>query len=76
MKDILKPPVVARILGVSPQCVRENIRRKIWTFGECIPKEKNHKKTDRFYIYRTKFEAYIGRPLTEEDLKKGNGKAA
>ncbi len=69
MKEILKVPEVARILGVSQQSVREHIRRKIWTFGECIPKEKMHSRTDQFNIYRAKFEAHIGRRLTEEDFR-------
>jgi hypothetical protein len=69
MKDILTPPEVARILGCAPQKVREHIRRGIWTFGEAIPKKLIGKKKDEFNIYRSKFEAHIGRKLTEEDFK-------
>lgn len=69
MKDILKPPEVAKILGISPQSVREHIRRKIWDFGERIPKEKLRTSTDQYYIYRAKFEDHIGRKLTEEDFR-------
>lgn len=68
MKDILKPPEVARILGCSPQAVREHIRRGIWDFGECVPKKKRNKTTDEFNIYRAKFKAHIGRSLKEEEL--------
>ena len=69
MREILKPPAVAPILGCSKQAVRENIRQKIWDFGECIPKEKTGKSTDTFNIYRAKLEAHIGRKLTEEDFQ-------
>ena len=68
MKEILKPPETAWILGVSQQKVREHIRHGIWKFGECIPKELTGKKTDEFNIYRAQLEAHIKRPLTEEEL--------
>lgn len=67
-KEILKPPEVARILGVSPQYVREHIRRGIWKFGECVPKKVRGKTTDEFNIYRAKFENHIGRKLEEEEI--------
>ncbi len=68
MKEILKPPEVARILGVSPQSVREHIRRGVWKFGDCIPKKEMDKSTDEFNIYRAKFEKFIGRELREEEV--------
>lgn len=67
-KEILKPPQVAHILGVSPQSVREHIRRGLWTFGECVPKKKRDRCTDEFNIYRSKFEAHIGRELREDEI--------
>lgn len=67
-KEILKPTEVARILGVSPQYVREHIRRGIWKFGECVPKKVRGKTTDEFNIYRAKFENHIGRKLNEEEI--------
>ena len=70
MKDILKPPEVARILGCSIQKVREHMRQGVWDIGEVIPKKKSGKKGDEFNIYRTKFETHIGRKLTEEDFVK------
>ena len=42
--EILSAKQAAKILGVSPQCVRERIKRGIWTFGEMIPKEKTGNK--------------------------------
>lgn len=67
-KEILKPPQVARILGVSPQSVREHIRRGIWTFGECVSHKKRDRSTDEFNIYRARFEAFIGRQLREDEI--------
>lgn len=64
-KEILKPPEVAKILGVSPQAVREHIKRGIWDFGECVPKKIRGKTTDEYNIYRAKLEAHIGKPLEE-----------
>lgn len=68
-KEILKPPEVAKILGISSQSVREHIRHGVWTFGECIPKEKTGKSTDTFNIYRTKLEKHIQRRITDEELE-------
>lgn len=58
MKEIMRPPEVARILGVTPQFVRQHIRLGIWDFGECIPKSKRGKSTDEFIIYRSRFERW------------------
>lgn len=62
-KEILNPPEVAKILGVSQQAVREHLKRGLWDFGECIPKKVRGKETNEYNIYRAKLEAYIGRPL-------------
>ncbi|WP_084002954.1 hypothetical protein [Dorea sp. D27] len=68
MAEILKPPEVAKILGCSPQMVRERIRRGIWDFGECIPKKSNSGRNE-FNIYRSKLEKHIGRELTETECQ-------
>lgn len=70
IKDILKPPEVAHIMGCGAQKVREHIRRGIWTFGEVVPKAATGKTQDEFNIYRAKFESHIGRKLTEEDFER------
>ncbi len=67
--EILSAKQAAKILGVSPQCVRERIKRGIWTFGEMIPKEKTGNKYDSYCIYRKKLYKHIG-----DESKKGRTK--
>lgn len=57
----------AKILGVSVLCVQERMRRGIYPIGLYIPKEKSGKKCDRFEVYRTKLEAFIGKEIELEE---------
>lgn len=59
-KEILSAAEAAKILGCTPQAVRERIRLGIWKFGECIPGKKTGKKCDCFVIYRRKLYQHIG----------------
>lgn len=70
MAEILKPPQVANILGVSQQAVREHMKRGLWDIGDCIPAKKRGKQTVEYNIYRAKLEAHIGRRLEDDELKK------
>lgn len=73
MGEIAKPPRVARLLGCSPQMVRERIRRGIWNFGECIPRAESNSGRDEFNIYRSKLEEHIGRRLTDREWENLEG---
>lgn len=55
--------VAAEVLGVSQSCVRERMRRGIYPIGLYISKKQSGRTQDRFEIYRTKLEAFIGREL-------------
>lgn len=68
-KTILKPPAVAKILGCGEQAVREHLKRGLWDFGEYIPKGKRGRKTNEYNIPVAKLEAYIGRPLREDEIR-------
>lgn len=68
MAEILKPPQVASILGVSQQAVREHMKRGLWDLGDCIPAKKRGKQTVEYNIYRAKLEAHIGRKLEDEEI--------
>ena len=39
-KETISISEAAHLLGCNKQAIRERIRKKIWTFGEVIPKEK------------------------------------
>lgn len=61
-KNMISASEAARILGCSPQMVRERIKRGIWKFGEYIPKEKSGNGTKATYcIYRSKLYRHMGK---------------
>ena len=49
--ELMTASEAARLLGCSPEKVRQHIRAGVWKFGVCIPKQKGGKK-DSFIIYR------------------------
>ena len=55
----------AKIIGCSPQMVRERIKRGIWKFGEVIPKGRSGNSKDSYLINRKKLMRYLG----EEEVK-------
>lgn len=69
-KEIMSAAEAARVLGCTPQAVRERIRLGIWNFGECIPKKMTKNKSDTFVIYRRKLYRHIG--MTESKQAAGD----
>lgn len=60
--EMMSAQAAAKILGCSPQAVRERIKRGIWKFGEYIPKSKTGNATkDTYCIYRSKLYKHIGK---------------
>ena len=59
-KETMSAAAAARIIGCSPQMVRERIKRRIWTFGDHIPKEKTGKTQDSFIIFTKKLNRFLG----------------
>lgn len=50
----------AKELGVSPQSLREFMRRGIWSdIGDYIPAKSKGKRTDGFIIYRPLLDKHI-----------------
>lgn len=66
MNDILKVPVVARLLNMREQAIRELIKRGVWDCGSC------YKSGNRmvYIIYRSRLEKTLGRKFTQEELMK------
>ena len=64
MNDILSVPVVARLLGMREQAIRELIKRGVWDCGSC------YKSGNRlvYIIYRSRIEKTIGRRITQEEI--------
>jgi ribosomal protein L37AE/L43A len=64
MNDILSVPVVARLLGMREQAIRELIKRGVWDCGSC------YKSGNRlvYIIYRSRLEKTIGRRITQEEI--------
>ena len=74
--EVFKPPRAAKILNgkggygrVTVHMVRVRMKAGIWPIGDVIPKEKTGSKENAYDIYRSKFETFFGRKLTEEDFK-------
>lgn len=55
-------------LGVSENAVRERMRRGLYPIGVFIPKHISLKKHDRFEIYRSKLDRFLGKEHSIEDL--------
>lgn len=68
MKQILNACQAARIIGCSPQMVRERIKRGIWTFGKYIPKEKTGRKNDTYEIILNDLYKYLS--ITEKQQER------
>lgn len=65
-KETMSAAEAARILGCSPEAVRQRIRLGIWKFGECIPGKKTGRKSDSFIVYRRKLYNHIGKAVEVE----------
>lgn len=59
-REVISAKMASDILGISPQSVREHIKRGIWDFGQYIP-GKNGKGT--YLIYRSKLLKFIGKEI-------------
>ena len=58
-RETLKPAEVAKMLGISAQAVREQLKAKLLPYGEAIP---NARGTGyRYLIYKDKFYRHIGK---------------
>ena len=65
MKEVISAAEAARMIGCTPQMVRERIRIGEWTFGRRVPKEKTGRKCDSYEIYVRKLCKKFEIPLPE-----------
>jgi len=70
-RAIIKPPLAAKIMKCNPQAIREGMKDGTYTFGRYTPKEMRRKANGKYDIFVPKFEAYIGRQLTDYELSQG-----
>ena len=68
-REVISAKMASDILGVSPQSVREHIKKGVWTFGQYIP-HKSGKGT--YLIYRSRLMKFIGREEENENGIKHN----
>lgn len=66
MTDRIPTKTAARIIGVAPQYLCQEMRNGNIDLG-CVLKSEKHYN---YIIFRAKLEKLIGRELTEEDLEK------
>ena len=68
MYDILSANQAAKVIGCTPQKVRERLKRKIWTFGVYIPKSKTGFKQNNYDISKKELAEFLR--ISEEELEK------
>ena len=60
MSRIISANKTAKILGVTPQLVRERLKRGVWTFGRAISPEESGKEHWTYEVYVPKLMEYLG----------------
>ena len=61
MREIMSAAAAAKIIGCSPQMVREQMRRGNWDLGDVQTKKQTGLSSDRFIIFRWKLEKLLGK---------------
>lgn len=51
----------AKELGVSPQAVREHMKKKLWNLGDVLSPKQTEKKQWEYHIYRAKLDKHLGK---------------
>ena len=69
---IMKPPEVAKILGVSQQAVREHMKRGLWDIGDVFTAKERSRTTYEYNIYPEKLEKLIGGRLKREEITEAS----
>ena len=68
MYDILSANQAAKVIGCTPQKVRERLKRKIWTFGVVIPANKTGHCQDSYEISKKQLASFLR--ITDDELEK------
>ena len=58
-KPLISASEAAKIIGCTPQMVRDRIKSGVWKFGEFIPKNRTGNKRDTYLINRAKLMQYL-----------------
>ena len=51
----------AKELGVSPQAVREHMKKKLWNLGDVLSPKQTGKSQWEYHIYRAKLDKHLGK---------------
>ena len=69
MSELLSANQAAKVIGCSPQKVRERLKRRIWTFGRHISKKDlGNEYKDEYNISINKLADFLG--ISREDVIK------
>lgn len=69
MREILNASETARVIGCSPQMVRERIKRGIWTFGNVVTAEQSGKRQDSYEINKRALAERLGISVEEVERR-------
>lgn len=58
-------PEAAKLLGTSPQGVREHMKRGVWDLGSVVPPKRKGGQW-QYHIYRSKLDKHLGLEGMEE----------
>lgn len=73
MYDILNASQTARVIGCSPQKVRERIKRGIWTFGSVVTAKQSGNTENSYEINKGALAEWL-RISIEEVERRATGK--
>lgn len=69
-KEVLNAEEAAKIIGCTSQKMRERIKKRVWKFGDCIPKNESGKKQNSYLIYTRKMYKHFEMELEDDKQEK------
>lgn len=68
MREILNAAQTARVIGCSPQMVRERIKRGNWKFGDVVTAKQSGKTQNSYEINKRKLAEWL--VISVEELER------
>lgn len=69
MKEVVNATDAAKIIGCPAKDVRFYMEKKVWNFGQVIPKKVTGKQVKKYLVNVRDMCAYFGIPLEEAERR-------